>query len=174
MQYKQVSVAGDLTVPVPLGLTAEEEAKYIANRVAFVDLEQLKTDSIEILKAWEEGKLIPMGAVLSELKKPGDNEWPVMADNSTPLYTVAHLPSVADEIKQEAERAAALGKKTAFLASLEAVYKRLCQDPREFGEYRFSWQTLEWFIVAIRPVSVQNAVHRNQPVVFVIKVTLMD
>lgn len=74
MQYKQVSVAGDLTVPVPLGLTAEEEAKYVASRVAFVDLEQLKTDSIEILKAWEEGKMIPIEAVLRDLKQSGDNK----------------------------------------------------------------------------------------------------
>lgn len=96
-----------------------------------------------------------------------------MADNGTPIYSVTHLPSVADEIKQTAEQAAALGKKTAFLASLEAIYKRLCHEPREFGEYRFSWQTLEWFIAAARPVSVQYAVHRDQPVVFVRKVTLM-
>jgi hypothetical protein len=74
MQYKQVSVAGDLTVPVPLGLTGEEEAKYIASRVAFVDLEQLKADSIEMLKAWEQGKMMPMEVVLSELKKSDDNE----------------------------------------------------------------------------------------------------
>jgi hypothetical protein len=94
-----------------------------------------------------------------------------MADNGSPPYRVALLPSVADEIKQEAKRAAALGKKAAFLTSLEAIYKRLCHDPREFGEYRFSWQTLEWFIAAMRPVSVQYAVHRDQPVVFVRKVT---
>lgn len=74
MQYKHVSVSGDLTVPVPLGLNAEEEAQYVASRIAFVDLERLNADSQEILKAWEEGKMIPMESVLAELKKAGDNE----------------------------------------------------------------------------------------------------
>jgi hypothetical protein len=69
MEYKLVSVSGDLTVPVPVGLSAEEEAQYVASRIAFVDLERLKADSLELLKAWEEGTMVPMEAVLAELKQ---------------------------------------------------------------------------------------------------------
>ena len=97
-----------------------------------------------------------------------------MADKGAPFYRVAHLASVADEIKQAAQIAAGRGMKAAFLTSLESIYQRLSQDPCKFGEYRFSWQTLEWFIGALRPVCVQYAVHKTQTVVFVKKVILMD
>lgn len=72
MEYKLVSVSGDLTVPVPVGLSAEEEARYVASRIAFVDLERLKADSLELLNAWEEDRLVPMEAVLAELKQTAD------------------------------------------------------------------------------------------------------
>ena len=67
MNFKQVPVSRELTIPVPDNLTPEEEANYIANRIAFVDLEQLAADLRGAMKLWEEGKMIPMEDVLAEL-----------------------------------------------------------------------------------------------------------
>ena len=74
MEYKLVSVSGDLTVPVPVGLSSEEEAQFVASRIAFVDLERLKADSLELLRAWQEGTMVPMEAVLAELKQTADKD----------------------------------------------------------------------------------------------------
>ena len=69
MNYKHVPVSSELTIPVPHNLTPEEEATYIANRIAYVDLEQVAADIRNAIKSWEEGDAISMEDVLEELSK---------------------------------------------------------------------------------------------------------
>jgi predicted transcriptional regulator len=71
MNFKEVSVSSEFTVSVPDNLTPEEEANYIASRIAFVDLEKLAAEIREHLHLWEQGKLVPMEDVLEELSKDG-------------------------------------------------------------------------------------------------------
>jgi hypothetical protein len=75
MNYKMVPVSNSVSIPVPDNLTPDEEALYIARRVAFVNLEELEADYRKTLELWENGKLIPMADVLDELAKdPGQNK----------------------------------------------------------------------------------------------------
>jgi hypothetical protein len=69
MNYKEVPVSNELTVSVPDNLSPEEEANYIAGRIAFVDLEQLAADLRNHMSLWEQGKLIPLEDVLDEISK---------------------------------------------------------------------------------------------------------
>jgi hypothetical protein len=76
MKYKQVSVSKELTIPVPDNLSPEDEANYIANQIAFVDLEQLATDMRDALNLWKEGKMIPMEDVVDELSRDVEENGP--------------------------------------------------------------------------------------------------
>ena len=67
MKFKEVPVSSSISVFVPENLSPDEEAEYIASRIAFVDFEQLEADSQEILQLWKEGKMIPMEDVLKDL-----------------------------------------------------------------------------------------------------------
>jgi len=67
MEYKEVEVADGVTIRVPLNLTPEQEAQYIANMIAFVDFDKLKAECAEMWRLWEEGKMIPFEDVLAEL-----------------------------------------------------------------------------------------------------------
>lgn len=69
MKFKHVPVSSELTIEVPDNLTPEEEANYIANRIAFVDLEQLAADLRNTMKLWDEGKMQPMERVVEELSR---------------------------------------------------------------------------------------------------------
>jgi len=72
VKFKYVPVSKDLTIPVPDNLTPEEEANFIANKIAFVDLEQLAEEVRNAHKLWQEGKAIPMEDLLEELAKNDD------------------------------------------------------------------------------------------------------
>jgi hypothetical protein len=67
MKYKQVPVSESIFIMVPDNLTPDEEANYIASRIAFVNLEELEADLRATLKLWEEGKMIPLEDLLAEL-----------------------------------------------------------------------------------------------------------
>ena len=67
MQFKNVPISSSVSVAVPANLTPDEEAKFIAGRLAFVNLEELEADCSATLKLWEEGKLIPLESVLADL-----------------------------------------------------------------------------------------------------------
>jgi hypothetical protein len=69
VNFKQVRVSSELSIPVPDNLTPEEEATYIANRIAYVDLEHVAADIRNAINSWEEGDSIPMEDVLEELSK---------------------------------------------------------------------------------------------------------
>ena len=69
MDFKNVNVSDSVSVPVPLGLTPDEEANYIANRIAFVNFEELEAQCTEALKLLDEGKLTPFDKVLDELER---------------------------------------------------------------------------------------------------------
>lgn len=69
MEYKLVTISDTAKVCVPLGLTPDEEAIFIANRIAFVDVEKLENDCVELFEQWEAGKLISLESVLNEVEK---------------------------------------------------------------------------------------------------------
>jgi hypothetical protein len=74
MEYKNVDVSDSVSIPVPLGLTSEEEANFIAGRLAFVNLEELEARCEEGLRLMHEGKLIPLREVLEELEREMQSE----------------------------------------------------------------------------------------------------
>ena len=43
MEYRFVNVTKSVAVPVPKGMTPEDEATFIAGRIAFVNFEELET-----------------------------------------------------------------------------------------------------------------------------------
>ena len=69
MEYKFVNVTDSVQVPVPIGLSPDEEANFIASRIAFVDFEKLEAECLELVQQWEAGKLIPLETVLEEVEK---------------------------------------------------------------------------------------------------------
>jgi len=91
------------------------------------------------------------------------------------LFRVSMSGLIVQEIKALAEIATSMGQRAAFLTALEAIYHHLRNNPREFGEHRFSTgkQKLYFRIGALRPVAVHFAVHENLPIVLVAKVFLM-
>jgi hypothetical protein len=69
MEYKYVDISDSVQMPVPLGLTPDEEANYIASRMGFVDLKALEAECCQALKDSEEGKLVDLETVLHELEQ---------------------------------------------------------------------------------------------------------
>jgi hypothetical protein len=69
MEFKNVNVSDSVSVPVPLGLSPDEEANYIAHRIAFVNFDELEAQCAEALKSLDEGKLTPFDKVLEELER---------------------------------------------------------------------------------------------------------
>jgi hypothetical protein len=67
MQYKDVPISDSVSLPVPLGLTRDEEAQFIAARMAYVNMPQVEAECQEMLELWHAGKLIPVETVLEEL-----------------------------------------------------------------------------------------------------------
>ena len=69
MEYKNVDISASVSIPVPLGLTPDEEANFIAGRIAFVNFEQLEAQCLEALRLLDEGKLSSFEEVLDELER---------------------------------------------------------------------------------------------------------
>lgn len=74
MEYKFVNVTKSVAVPVPKGMTPEDEATFIAGRIAFVNFEELETKAREAMRLLGEGKLTPFEDVLDELDQEGSQE----------------------------------------------------------------------------------------------------
>lgn len=68
MEFKLVPVSDSVSVAVPKGLSAKEEATFIAGRLAFVNFEELEREYREALTLSDQGKLIPLREVLAELE----------------------------------------------------------------------------------------------------------
>ena len=68
MEYKYVDISHSVSIPVPLGLTPDEEANFIAGRIAFVNLEELESNCREAMRLSDEGKLQTLRSVLEELE----------------------------------------------------------------------------------------------------------
>ena len=80
MEYKDVKVTDSVSIPVPVGLTPDEEANYIANRIAFVNFEELEAQCREGMRLLDEGKLVTLQSVLDEIENEmktenGDLSW---------------------------------------------------------------------------------------------------
>lgn len=69
MEYKNVDISASVSIPVPLGLTPDEEANFIAGRIAFVNFEALEAQCLEALQLLDEGKLSSFEEVLDELER---------------------------------------------------------------------------------------------------------
>jgi hypothetical protein len=69
MEYKDVPVSDTVSIPVPVGLSPDEEAQYIVSRIAFVDLKALEAECAEAFEQLKQGKMIPLRTVLAELEK---------------------------------------------------------------------------------------------------------
>ncbi len=69
MEFKHVNVTDSISIPVPKGLTPDEEANYLASRIAFVNFAELEAQCREGLRQLEAGELLPFDQVLSELDR---------------------------------------------------------------------------------------------------------
>jgi len=69
MNYKYVPVSKTMHVRVPENLTPDQEANYIASRIAFVNFDEVEAGIQEDLKLFEQGKMIEMGETLADLKR---------------------------------------------------------------------------------------------------------
>ena len=74
MKYKHIPVSKTLFLRVPENLTPDEEANYIASRIAFVNFEELEADCRASLKLIEEGPAILMEDVLAELTQDANKD----------------------------------------------------------------------------------------------------
>ena len=74
MEYKDVRITKTVSMPVPKGLSPDEEANFIAGRLAFVDLNKLEADCEEAIRLSEEGKLFPLHEAIEELQKEMEAE----------------------------------------------------------------------------------------------------
>jgi hypothetical protein len=74
MEIKNVNITDSVSVPVPLGLTADEEATFIANRIAFVNFDELESQCREAMQLLDEGKLVTLQSVLEEFKNERKTE----------------------------------------------------------------------------------------------------
>ena len=68
MEYKYVDISDSVSIPVPKGLTPNEEANFIAGRIAFVNFEELEAQCQEAMRLSDEGKLVTLRSVLEELE----------------------------------------------------------------------------------------------------------
>jgi hypothetical protein len=57
MEYKEIRISDRVSIPVPIGLSPDEEAKFIINRIGFVDFEKLEAEILQAMKDNAEGKL---------------------------------------------------------------------------------------------------------------------
>jgi hypothetical protein len=69
MECKYVKISESVSIPVPIGLTPDEEANFIAGRIAFVNFNELEAQCREALQLLDEGKLMPFEEVLDELER---------------------------------------------------------------------------------------------------------
>jgi hypothetical protein len=69
MDYKFVSISDSVSVRVPVGLSPDDEAMYIAKQIGFVDFDALENQFKQALKDQEEGKLVELQTVLDEIER---------------------------------------------------------------------------------------------------------
>lgn len=74
MAYKEIKITDAVSMPVPMGLTPEEEANYVAGRIAFVNFDELEAQCQEALQLLDEGKLTPFEDVLDELERESNTK----------------------------------------------------------------------------------------------------
>ena len=72
MKYKFVDISEGVTIPVPRGLTSEQEQHIIAQFLAQHDPAALEAELRELLEQFEQGKLVSFEDVLKELEKVDD------------------------------------------------------------------------------------------------------
>lgn len=99
-----------------------------------------------------------------------------VAGNGEPIFDVSPLPSVKENIKAIYKQARLDGIEESVLAALLELNRRLEKDPRNFGEpvYRRPKVKLVVRHAAIAPIYIRYAVHEEEPVVFLMEVTLFS
>jgi hypothetical protein len=68
MEYKYVDISDSVSIPVPKGLTPDEETNFIASRIAFVNFEELEAECLQAMQDLNDGKLTDLRSVLAELE----------------------------------------------------------------------------------------------------------
>jgi hypothetical protein len=68
MEFKFVSISDSVSVRVPLGLSPDDEAIFIARETGFVDFPGLEKQFEQALKDRAEGKSIDLKTVLAEIE----------------------------------------------------------------------------------------------------------
>lgn len=68
MEYKFVDISDSVSIPVPKGLTPDEEANFIAGRIAFVDFAELEATCLQAMQDAKDGKLVDLRSVLDDLE----------------------------------------------------------------------------------------------------------
>jgi hypothetical protein len=74
MEYKYVDISDSVSIPVPKGLTPDEEASFIAGRIAFVNFEEVETQCVQAMQDLRDGKLVELRSVLAELEDEMQSE----------------------------------------------------------------------------------------------------
>lgn len=76
-KHKYIPITKDIAIPVPLGLTEEEEAQAIARFLAGNSLESLEAEVEEyrqLLRDYEEGRTFPLEPLLHKLDAIADED----------------------------------------------------------------------------------------------------
>ena len=89
-------------------------------------------------------------------------------------FIVSHV--VATRLKQLQKEASAKGKGEQFLAAFRALRDRLKKDPHTVGDPTYSLPNLRMtlYIVAVRPLVMNYAIHEQKPFVVVQSVHLLS
>jgi hypothetical protein len=90
-------------------------------------------------------------------------------------YRVVISQAIAKEIGQLQYRASWEGRGEQFLQALRTIVDGLVHRPRQLGEplYQLNALGLQVRSIAVRPVAMQFAVHKDRPIVFIKAVVLL-
>ena len=98
-----------------------------------------------------------------------------MSSNGQTGYELRHLPVVAQQIKDAGEKAAIVGKKTAFVAAMTIVLAKLQAEPTTWGdpEYNLHQPGACVYHGICDPVIAKYAVFERDKVVLVMRITVL-
>src|SRR5262249_48151802 len=86
-----------------------------------------------------------------------------------PPYKVSSSKRVNDAFRALHRRAWELGLEAKFLSAAKTIVARLCSDPLDFGEPRYTYRRAkaQVRIGSVSPLIVHYAVHEQERVVFI-------
>jgi hypothetical protein len=95
--------------------------------------------------------------------------------NGEPPYRVVISQAIAEEVARLQHRASQEGRGEQFLLALQTISDALIHRPRELGEPLYQLNALRLNVrhVAIHPIVIHFAVHKDRPLVFIKAVDLL-